>query len=136
MPTYLGSESGYEAQIAIGLAGKYDDGIYFDTLCDKKRCNLFHIRVIMKKTNIDILIDSGYQISLISKKMVKKLGLKNKMHHKPYTMNWMSKIHKLQVTKKCVIQFSITYQFVDKVSCDVLPLDACGMVLCSPYLYD
>ena len=37
VPTYLGSESSYEAKIAVGLAVKSDDGIYFDNSCDKKR---------------------------------------------------------------------------------------------------
>ena len=37
VPTYSGSESGDEAKIAIGLAVKSDDSVYFDNSCDKKR---------------------------------------------------------------------------------------------------
>lgn len=95
MPTDLGLESGDEAQNVVGLASKFDNGIYFNNYYDKKRLKLFHIRVIMKKTKIDTLIDSGSQVNLISEEMVKQLGLKIKMHHKPYTLNWMSKSHKL-----------------------------------------
>ena len=37
---------------------------------------------------------------------------------------------------QCIIKFAITSKFVDEVTCDVVPLEACGMVLGSPYLYD
>jgi hypothetical protein len=42
----------------------------------------------------------------------------------------------LQVTKKCVLKFAITEKFMDEVELDVVPLDICGIVLGSPYLYD
>ena len=48
----------------------------------------------------------------------------------------MIKNHKFRVTKQCILQFVITYQFMDKVVYDVVSLDACGMVLGNPYLYD
>jgi hypothetical protein len=129
-PTDLGSDSGDETKItAVGLSGKIGDG--YDS-----RSKLFHIRVIMKHTKIDTLLDSGSQANLISEEVVKKLGLKTKLHHKPYSLNWISKNHKLPITKQCVIKFAITSKFVDEVICDVVPLEACGMVLGSPYLYD
>ena len=42
----------------------------------------------------------------------------------------------MQVTKKCVLKFAITGKFRDEVELDVVPLDICGIVLGSPYLYD
>ena len=66
--------------IASGLSGKSGDG--YDS-----RSKLFHIRVIMKHTKIDTLLDSGSQANLILEEVVKKLGLKTKMHHKPYSLN-------------------------------------------------
>jgi hypothetical protein len=42
----------------------------------------------------------------------------------------------MHITKKCTIKFSISSKYVDKVTCDVVPLRECGMVLGSPYLYD
>jgi hypothetical protein len=129
-PTDLGSDSGDETKVTtIGLSGKIGDG--YDS-----RSKLFHIRVIMKHTKINTLLDSGSQANLISEEVVKQLGLKTKLHHKPYSLNWISKNHKFPITKKCVIKFAITSKFVDEVTCDVVPLEACGMVLGSPYLYD
>jgi hypothetical protein len=129
-PTYLGSDSGDESNIAtISWRGEIGDG--FDSIS-----KLFHIRAIMKHTNIDTLIDSGSQSNLISEEVVKKLGLNTKMHHKPYSLNCISKDYKLPITKKCIIKFAITSKYVDEVTCDVVTLETCGMVLGNPYLYD
>ena len=42
----------------------------------------------------------------------------------------------MQVTKQCRLRFSIIANLVDEVDLDVVPLDICGVVLGSPYLYD
>jgi hypothetical protein len=68
--------------------------------------------------------------------VIKKLGLKTKLHHKPYSLKWIIKNHKFPITKQCIIKFAITSKFVYEVTCDVVLLEACGMVLGSPYLYD
>ena len=44
--------------------------------------------------------------------------------------------NRLRVTKQCKLKFAITSKFVDEVEFDVVPLDICGIVLGSPYLYD
>jgi hypothetical protein len=74
------------------LTGKIGDG--YDS-----RSKLFHIRVIMKHTKIDTLIDNGSQYNLISKEVVKQLGFPTKLHHKPYSLKWISNNHKLHITK-------------------------------------
>jgi hypothetical protein len=126
----LRSDLGDESKITtIGLTCKIEDAI------DSRR-KLFHIMFIMKHTKIDTLIDSGYQYNLISEEVVNKLGLNTKMHHKPHSLNWISKDHKFLITKKGIIKFVITSKYVDEVMCDVVPLKTCGMVLGSPYLYD
>jgi hypothetical protein len=40
------------------------------------------------------------------------------------------------VTRRCKLIFSITANCIDEVELDVIPLDICGIVLGSPYLYD
>jgi hypothetical protein len=60
------------------MTGKIGEGIY----C---RSNLFHIRFIMRHSNVDTLIDSGSQSNLISEELVKQLGLKTQVHHNSYT---------------------------------------------------
>jgi hypothetical protein len=129
-PTDLGSDSSDESKVSlVALTNKSDE--VFDC-----RSNSFHIRVIMRHTNIDTLIDSGFQYNLISEELVKKLRLKTQMHHKPYTLKWIRNKHQMHITKQCTLTFSISSKFVDEVTCDVVPLSECGMVLGSPYLYD
>jgi hypothetical protein len=129
-PTDLGSDSGDESKVSlVGMIGKIGEG--FDC-----RSNLFHIRVIIRHTKVDTLIDSGSQSKLISEELVKKLGLKTQMHHNPYTLKWISNNHQMHITKQCTLKFAISSKYVDEVTCDVVPLSKCGMVLGSPYLYD
>jgi len=40
------------------------------------------------------------------------------------------------VTRKCILKFPITTNFIDEVELDVVPLDIYGIILGSPYLYD
>jgi hypothetical protein len=95
----LGSDSSDESKISeVGLTGKIGDG--FDS-----RSKFFHIRVIMRHTKVDTLIDSGSQYNLISEEVVKQLGLNTQMHHKPYSLKWISNNHKLHITKKCTLKF-------------------------------
>jgi hypothetical protein len=129
-PTDLGSDSGDESKISlVGMIGKIGEGI------DCRR-NLFHIRVIMQHTKIDTLIDSGSQSNLILEELVKQLGLKTQVHHEPYTLKWISNHHQMHITKQCTIKFAKSSKNVDEVTCDVVSLGECGMVLGSPYLYD
>jgi hypothetical protein len=92
-PTDLGSDSGDESKVSlVGMTGKIGEGIDY-------RSNLFHIRVIMRHTKIDTLIDNGSQYNLISEELVKQLGLKTEEHHKPYTLKWISNHHQMNITK-------------------------------------
>jgi hypothetical protein len=128
-PTDLGSDSGDESKISlVGMTGKNGENI------DCRR-NFFHIRVIMRHTKIDTLIDSGSQSNLISEELVKQLGLKTQTHHKTYTLKWMSNHHQMHITKQCIIKFSISSKYVDEVTCDFVSLRECGLILGSPYLF-
>ena len=73
---------------------------------------------------------------MIFETIVKKLGLQTKPHEKPYPLGWVCDKTKLQVTRQCKLRFAIRSTFVDEVELDVVPLDICGIVLGSPYLYD
>jgi hypothetical protein len=79
-PTDLGSDLGDESKIlAVGLTIKIGDGF-------NSKSKLFHIRVIMRHTKVDTLIDSGSQSNLISKEVVKQIGLNTQMHQNPYSL--------------------------------------------------
>ena len=103
---------------------------------ERKRHEFFHIRVISKHQKIDTLFDSGSQVNLISEEIVKKLGLVTTPHKKPYPLGWLNDKAQLQVTRQLKLNFSFGSAFVDGVELDIIPLDICGIVLGSPYLYD
>lgn len=103
---------------------------------ERKRIELFHIRVMINQTKVETLFDTGSQENLISESLVKKLGLETKPHPKPYPLGWIHDKEKLNVSKQCKVKFVIASKLVDVVKLDVIPLDICGMVLGSPYLYD
>ncbi|XP_059067200.1 uncharacterized protein LOC131858147 [Cryptomeria japonica] len=148
----LGSDSGDETQIvatsiqgtvkgktlssdAIDSNASTSKAISFPNV-DKQRNELFHIRVVTKHTKIDTLFDTGSQVNLISEEVVKKLNLTTTPHPKPYPLGWVCNDSQLQVTKQCKLRFAITTNFTDEVEVDVVPLDICGLVLGSPYLFD
>jgi hypothetical protein len=141
----LGSNSGDETKItAMGYQGNgsiastssSSNNNVNVTQQEKVRIELFHIRVVSKHTKIDTLFDTGSQENLISEETIKKLKLETIPHPKPYPLGWICDNAKLQVTRRCKLRFAITANFVDEVELDVIPLDICGIVLGSPYLYD
>jgi len=107
-----------------------------ETQHEKERIELFHIRVISKHTKIYTLFDRGSQENIISEDIVKKLNLETIPHPKPYPLGWICDNAKLHVTERCKLRFAITANFIDEVELDVIPLDICGIILGSPYLYD
>jgi hypothetical protein len=92
--------------------------------------------VISKRTKIDTLFDMGSQANLVSKDIVKKLDLETTPHPKPYPLGWICHNVKFHVTRRCKLRFSIIANYIDEVDLDFIPLDICGIVFGSPYLYD
>jgi hypothetical protein len=138
----LGSDSRDKGKItAVGVQGK--DSLHANSNSnnesrddERRRNELFHIRVTSKHTKIDTLFYLGSQVNLISEALFKKMGLEMKPHPKPYPLGWVCDKAKLNVTKQCRVIFSIASKFIDEVDLDVVSLDICGIVLGSPYLYD
>jgi len=56
-------------------------------------------------------------------------------HPNPYPLGWVHKDTDLKVTKQCKIRFVISDDFIDEVDVDGVPLDICGVVFGSPYMY-
>ena len=63
-------------------------------------------------------------------------GLKTHNHPKPYLLGWLKEQSQIHVSKQCRLKFAITANYINEVELDVIPLDICGIVLGSPYLYD
>jgi hypothetical protein len=121
----LVSDSGDEGKITmVGVQGK--DSIHAfsssnnESHDDERKMNeLFHIRVVSKHTKIDTSFDPGSQVNLISKALVKNMGLEMKPHPKPYTLDWVCDKAKLNVTKHCRVIFAIASNLIDEVECTI-----------------
>lgn len=128
------------------MTGKnYDIGLSFTTIAaysninpsyEDKIVELFNIRITSKWTKIDALFDSVSYANLISKYLVKSLGLEIWNHPRPYPLGWLNKSTQIKATKRCRLMFSITTIYIDEVELDVVPVDICGVALQIRYLYD
>jgi len=49
----------------------------------KKRSEIFHVKVMVKHTKLDTLFESRSQVNLISEIIFKKMGLKMTPHKNP-----------------------------------------------------
>jgi hypothetical protein len=56
-------------------------------------------------------------------------------HPSPYPMGLVNKDAKIKVTKQCKIKFVVSIFFIDEVELDVVPVDVCGIMFGSPYMY-
>jgi hypothetical protein len=127
---------GYQGKGSFASTSSSSNSSLNETQQEKERMELFHIRVVSKHTKIDTLFDTGSQANLIYEDTVNKLNLETIPHPKRYPLGWICDNAKLQVTRRCKLRFSITANCIDEVELDVIPLDICGIVLGSPYLYD
>ena len=64
-----------------------------------------------------------------------KLGLAVTPHPSPYPLAWLNNSTEITVSKQVLVSFSIgTYK--DSVTCDVIPMDACHLLLGRPWQFD
>ena len=67
--------------------------------------------------------------------MVDKLNLQVVPHPKPYKLQWINENGEISVDKQVEIKFSIR-NYKDKVLCDVVPMEACHILLGRPWQFD
>jgi hypothetical protein len=82
-----------------------------------------------------MIIDGGSCNNLASSDMVDKLALTTKPHPRPYHIQWLNNSGKEKVTKLVQLNFAIG-PYHDVVECDVVPLQACHILLGRPWQFD
>jgi len=100
------------------------------------RKNIFHTRCTTAGKVCDVIIDSGSCENVVSNYMVDKLEMPTQSHPHPYKLQWLNKGSEVKVTKRCLVNFSIGQKYQDQVWCDVVPMDACHLLLGRPWQYD
>nr|KAJ0203488.1 hypothetical protein LSAT_V11C500244810 [Lactuca sativa] len=82
-----------------------------------------------------LIIDGGSCTNVASNEMVTKLGLSTTNHPKPYVLHWLDDGSKIKVTKHVRVGLTIG-SYEDEVLCDVIPMDACHILLGHPWQFD
>jgi hypothetical protein len=102
-----------------------------DTSKKLQRHNLFQIFFIVKDYRVRTIIDGGSYNNLVSTDFVAKIGLTTRLHTHPYYIQWLNNSGKAKVTHTARVHFSIgTYH--DYADCDVVPMQACSLLLGHP----
>jgi len=96
-----------------------------------QRENIFHTRCEVLNNTCSLIIDSGSCCNCCSTRLVKKLNLTLLPHPKPYKLHWLNVDRDLKVEHQVKVKFSIG-KFKDKVLCDVIPMEACHILLGRP----
>ncbi|XP_060183112.1 uncharacterized protein LOC132613073 [Lycium barbarum] len=102
---------------------------------DMQRENLFHARCRVKGKVCSLIVDGGSCANVASQTLVEQLKLPTLKHSRPYRLQWLNECGELRVTKQVLVKFKIgSYQ--DEVKCDVVPMQACHLLLGRPWQYD
>lgn len=101
-----------------------------------QRHNLFRISCTIQQKVCDVIIDSCSVENLVSKALVKKLQLKTSKHPSPYKISWIKKGAEAKVTEVCKVPLSIGKTYKDEITCDVIDMDACHVLLGRPWQFD
>jgi hypothetical protein len=92
---------------------------------------LFQTMCVIKEWSCRVINDGGSCNNLASINMVDKLALTTKPHPRPYHIQWLNNSGKANVTKLVQINFAIG-SYHDVVECDVVPMQACHVLLGRP----
>ena len=80
--------------------------------------------------------DGGSCANVASQVLVEKLKLSTSPHPHPYVIRWLNQIKGLQVARRVFLSFSIGKSYKEKIWCNVVPMDACHILLGRPWLFD
>nr|GEV50975.1 putative reverse transcriptase domain-containing protein [Tanacetum cinerariifolium] len=97
---------------------------------------IFRTQCRLKGKVCMVIVDEENYENMVATTMVEKLSLPTQKHPDPHKLTWLKKGNLVQVTHKCLVQFSIGNKYTDELWCEVIPMDACHILLGRPWLYD
>jgi hypothetical protein len=103
---------------------------------EKLQChNLFQIFFVVKDYRVRTIIDGGSCNNLVSADFMAKISLTICLHAHSYYIQWLNNSGKAKVTHTTRVHFSID-TYYDYADCDVVPLQACSLLLGHPWEFD
>jgi transposase InsO family protein len=131
-----------EVHVAPGDADRYESLVVQRVLSTQvatpesnQRHTLFHTKGVVQERSIRIIIDSGSCNNLASTALVEKLSLPTRKHPHPYHIQWLNDGGKIRITRSVRVPFSLG-AYSDYADCDVVPMEACSLLLGRPWQYD
>nr|XP_043633544.1 uncharacterized protein LOC122604740 [Erigeron canadensis] len=101
---------------------------------DSLQCeSIFHTRCTIAKKVCSVIIDGGSCTNVASQTLVAKLNLTTQPHPTPYVIQWLNQGKGIRVSHRVLLSFSIGKSYVDELWCDVIPMDACHVLLGRPW---
>ncbi|XP_074298843.1 uncharacterized protein LOC141629799 [Silene latifolia] len=124
------------------VAPSYDCALVLRTLQARsspieteQRSQIFHTKCQVKDKWCSSIIDGGSCTNVASNEMVEKLKLPTTPHPKPYALHWLDDGNKVTITKQVRVTLTMG-SYNDDILCDVVPMDACNVLLGRPWQYD
>jgi hypothetical protein len=96
---------------------------------------LFQTFFAIKNRHAHVIIDGGSCNNLVSSDLVKKLSLPTHPRPHPYHIQWFNDSGKVKVTQMVRVHFSVGI-YSDYADCDVVPMEACSLLLGRPWEYE
>ena len=101
----------------------------------EQRDQLFHTKCRVGEKWCSVIVDGGSCTNVASSEMVSKLGLSTTAHPRPYSLHWLDDGSKVKVTRQAVVGLTMG-SYEDEILCDVIPMDACHILLGRPWQFD
>nr|GEW42301.1 putative nucleotidyltransferase, ribonuclease H [Tanacetum cinerariifolium] len=112
------------------------------TLCSPKvggssqRNKIFQTNCLVKEKICYMIIDGGSCKNLVSKAFVKAFKLPTEPHPSPYQIGQIKKGPVLIVTEICKVHLAIGKHYNELLTCDVVDMKACHVLLGRPWQHD
>ncbi|XP_074302919.1 uncharacterized protein LOC141637254 [Silene latifolia] len=102
---------------------------------EEQRERLFHSRCKVNNQIYTFIFDSGSCTNVVCRDLVDNLKLPTKNHPKPYKLHWLDGNNGILVKKQALVSLQLG-PYEEKVLCDVIPMNACHILLGRPWQYD
>lgn len=99
-----------------------------------QRRALFRIKCKIMGKVCKVIIDSGSIDNIISEEAMSKLKLPRIQHKEPYKLTWLNNGQHVLVNEQAWVDFHIG-GYIDRILCDILPMDACHLLLGRPWQF-